>query len=191
MVVTEKDCNGVEKTSDWLSVDNDTNGVDLCSMRSQDEGAVVDSGVNEGEPARAGVDGSQVNKDDLGPTGLEPDKNNSTLKNIASELVRSEEEGQAYRVEGIDEGGLGTSTSDGIAKHETRVEEASNAAREEEIEDCHTVDWNVPVDLESGIVVFVTSCPGNAKVKSDTRRVLHLLNVKKAEYKTVRGGVNV
>jgi hypothetical protein len=74
-----------------------------------------------------------------------------------------------------------------VERNKDDVGEASGGAATEEDEfgEYENTSWGVPVDLESGIVVFVTSCPGNAKVKSDTRRVLHLLNVKKVEYKTV------
>ena len=73
-----------------------------------------------------------------------------------------------------------------VERNKDDVGESSGDAATEEEEYENMSWWGVPVDLESGIVVFVTSCPGNAKVKSDTRRVLHLLNVKKVEYKTVR-----
>ena len=79
-----------------------------------------------------------------------------------------------------------------VERNKDDVGEASGGAateEEDEFREYENTSWGVPVDLESGIVVFVTSCPGNAKVKSDTRRVLHLLNVKKVEYKTV-GGVD-
>ena len=73
---------------------------------------------------------------------------------------------------------------------ELNGEELNGVETKEETVIYDAEPWDAPVDLESGIVVFVTSCPGNAKVKSDTRRVLHLLNVKKVEYKTVGDGNN-
>jgi len=38
---------------------------------------------------------------------------------------------------------------------------------------------------EEGIVLFTTSCPGNAKVSSDTRRMKYLLRAKGVDYKEV------